>query len=61
MIRNKMLDGLEKQIRQLQRTVSKYGKYIEQIEKDLALLKKDSHPPIERLEDRLIHLEKKGE
>ena len=45
-----MLDGLEKQIRQLQRTVSKYGKYIEQIEKDLALLKKDSHPPIERLE-----------
>jgi len=56
-----MLDGLEKQIRQLQKTVSKYGKYIEQIEKDLALLKKDSHPPIEGLEDRLTNLEKKGE
>ena len=35
---------LDKQMKQLQKTVSKYGKYIEQQEKKLAMLHKDSHP-----------------
>ena len=53
---------LDKQIKSLQRTVTKYGKYIESLEKDVAILKKDSHPPIKKLEKRLRRLErKKGE
>ena len=35
---------LDIQIKHLQRTVSKQGKYIEELEKDVAILKKDSHP-----------------
>ena len=35
---------LDKQMKQLQKTVSKYGKYIEQQDKKLAILQKDSHP-----------------
>ena len=38
----------EKRIEQLQKTVNKYGQYIEKMEKDIAILKKDSHPPLER-------------
>ena len=35
---------LDIQIKNLQRTVSKQGKYIESLEKDVAILKKVSHP-----------------
>ena len=35
---------LERQLDVLQRGYSKYGKYIEELEKDVAILKKDSHP-----------------
>ena len=38
---------LERQLDVLQRGYNKYGKYIEEIEKDVAVLKKDSHPPQE--------------
>ena len=56
---------LDIQVRQLQKTVSKQGKYIEELEKDLAIIKKDSHPPIFGKKDynnilkRLKKLEKK--
>ena len=35
---------LEKQLDVLQRGYNKYGRYIEELEKDVAILKKDSHP-----------------
>jgi hypothetical protein len=38
---------LEKQLNQVYKITSKQGKYIEEIEKNVALLKKDSHPPQE--------------
>ena len=38
---------LEKQLNALQRGYNKYGRYIEELEKDVAILKKDSHPPQE--------------
>ena len=42
----------------VQKNLDKYGKYIEELEKEVAILKKDSHPPIEDLEERLNKLEK---
>jgi predicted RNase H-like nuclease (RuvC/YqgF family) len=50
---------LDIQIKQLQKTTGKYGKYIEEIEKDVGQLKTDSHPPIKNLEKRLKYLERK--
>ena len=38
---------LEKQLNQVYKITSKQGKYIEELEKNVALLKKDSHPPQE--------------
>ena len=38
---------LDIQIKQIQKTISKQGKTIEELEKDSAILKKDSHPPQE--------------
>ena len=38
---------LDLQVRQLQKQTAKQGKYIEELEKDVAILKKDSHPPQE--------------
>ena len=38
---------LEKQLDALQRGCNKYGRYIEELEKDVAILKKNSHPPQE--------------
>ena len=35
---------LEKQLDVLQRGYNKYGKYIEELEKDVAILKANSHP-----------------
>jgi len=56
---------LDKQMKSLQKTVIKYGKYIETMEKNIAVLKKDSHPPIFGKKDkaninkRLTKLEQK--
>ena len=37
---------LDIQVKQLQKTISKQGRYIEELEKDVAVLDKDSHPPV---------------
>ena len=37
---------LDVQMKQLQKTVAKQGKYIEELEKNVAILSKDSHPPV---------------
>ena len=37
---------LDKQMKVVQKTLSKYGKTIEELEKSMAILNKDSHPPI---------------
>ena len=50
---------LDKQVSVLQSKVAIYGKYIEQIEVDIATIKKNSHKPIKGLEKRLKKLEKK--
>jgi tRNA U34 5-carboxymethylaminomethyl modifying enzyme MnmG/GidA len=58
---------LDKQIKQVQKTMNKYGKYIERLEKEVAILRKDSHPPIfskadlRKIEKRLRKLERKKE
>tara|TARA_R100001443_G_C3330216_1_gene172144 strand:- start:111 stop:404 length:294 start_codon:yes stop_codon:yes gene_type:complete len=36
---------LDIQVKQMQKTISKQGKYIEELEKNVAILKSDSHPP----------------
>ena len=51
---------LDKQVKSLQKSVNKYGKYIEEIEKDIAEIKSISHKPINGLKDRLKKLEKKA-
>ena len=56
---------LDIQVRQLQKTVNKYGKYIEEIEKDVGKLNSDSHQPLftkrdkKAIEKLLKRLEKK--
>ena len=50
---------LDIQMKQAQKTMGKYGKYIEELEKDVGQLKTDSHPPIKNLEKRLKYLERK--
>ena len=37
---------LDKQIKQMQKTLNKYGKYIEEIEKDIAQVKSVAHEPV---------------
>ena len=37
---------LDVQMKQLQKTVAKQGKYIETLEKEVAILKSNSHPPM---------------
>ena len=37
---------LDVQMKQLQKTVAKQGKYIESLEKEVAILKSNSHPPM---------------
>ena len=49
---------LDIQVKQMQKTISKQGKYIETLEKEVACLKKDSHAPIKDLEKRLKKIEK---
>jgi len=56
---------LDIQIKQQQKIISKQGRYIEELEKDVAILKKDSHPPMFAKDDykkiikRLNKLEKR--
>ena len=50
---------LDKQVKSLNKTVNKYGKYIEEMEKDIAEIKAVAHKPIDGLTDRLNKLEKK--
>ena len=56
---------LDIQVRQRQKTIRKQGKYIEELEKNVAILKADSHPPIftkrgyDNILKRLKKLEKK--
>ena len=40
--------------------INKYGKVIEELEKDYAMLKKDSHTPVKNLLKRIQWLEKKA-
>jgi len=42
---------LDIQVKQQQKTIAKQGKYIEELEKDVAILNKDAHPPIFTTED----------
>ena len=50
---------LDKQMKQVQKNITKVLKNQEEIEKDIGLLKTDSHPPVKGLERRLKKLEKK--
>ena len=55
---------LDVQMKQLQKTVAKQGKYIEELEKNVAILSKDSHTPVFKKKEykdilkRLKNLEK---
>ena len=55
---------LDVKIKQLQNTVAKQVKYIEELEKNVAILSKDSHPPVFKKKEykdilkRLKNLEK---
>ena len=40
-------NDLDKQMDALHKKIDKYGKYIEELEKNIAILKIDSHPPQE--------------
>ena len=55
---------LDKQMKVVQKTLKKYGKVLEELEKTMAILDRDAHPPIfgkrdlSKLEKRLNKLEK---
>ena len=49
---------LDIQMRQVQKTVGKLGKYIEDLEKNVANLKRDSHPPRKDYDEIVRRLEK---
>ena len=51
---------LDKQVAVLQRKMDKYGKYIEEMEKDIAKIKSVAHTPVDGLSGRLDKLEKKA-
>ncbi len=61
---HKRIKSLEKQVKQIQKNQSKILHNQENIEKDLAILGRDSHPPIfgkselRKIERRLKRLEK---
>ena len=40
-------NDLDKQMNVFHKKIDKYGKYIEELDKNIAILKKDSHPPQE--------------
>ena len=49
---------LDVQMKQVRKTINKQVKYIEELEKKVAMLETDSHPPIKNLEKRIKKLEK---
>ena len=49
----------KKQLASIQKSLHKYGKYIEHLEIEVGILKTDSHKPMQGLEERLQKLEKK--
>ena len=51
---------LDKQVKSMKKDLNKYGKYIEEMEKDMAILKKVAHTPVDGLTKRLNKLEKKA-
>lgn len=57
---------LDIQMKQVHKILNKYGKVLEELEKDMAILKSDSHPPIFSNKDytdilkRLDKLEKRS-
>ena len=51
---------LDNQMAVLQRKMDKYGKYIEEMEKDIAKIKSVAHTPVDGLSGRLDKLEKKA-
>ena len=42
-----MSEEMQKRLDSLRKTMNKYGKYIEELEKQVAILKTNSHPPQE--------------
>ena len=40
------MEELELKIKSMEKTLMKYGKYIEELEKELAIVKAVAHPPI---------------
>ena len=55
---HKRIKALEKQMKQIHKNTNNSLKYTEVLEKEVAILKKDSHSPVEGLEKRLLKLEK---
>ena len=51
---------LDIQFKQQQKNLNKDLKYIEELEKEVGILKTDSHPPIKNLEKRIKWLEKQA-
>ena len=49
-----------KVLNQLYKTITYYGKTLEEIEKNIAILQRDSHPPVKDLEKRVKKLELKN-
>ena len=41
-----LTEELKLQLKVMEKTLNKYGRYIEELEKDVTILKSDSHPPI---------------
>ena len=56
---------LDMQMKVVRKDLNKYGKYIEELEKEVAILRRDSHPPVfsnndkKKIDKRLKKLEKK--
>jgi len=56
---------LDVQMKVVRKDINKYGKYIEELEKEVAILRRDSHPPVfsnsdkKKIDKRLKKLEKK--
>ena len=48
------------QFESINKTLNRYGKVIEELEKENAILKKDSHTPVKNIEKRIKWLEKKA-
>ena len=45
------IEKIEKQMEQVQKNLNNCLKYTEELEKEVAILKKDSHPPVFTLDD----------